>query len=162
MTGCPSRQERRGDSHNRRRRSLYFPEGKKPSGLAFLINEYASTEEECCVHELGVVFNVIEAVEEIAKENELKKIESVTLELGEVSTVIPEYLTDCWDWAVKRNVLFGDTKLLLEKIPAVTFCEDCKKTYPTVLHGKICPHCGSGRTYLVQGNEFIIKEISAE
>ncbi len=100
------------------------------------------------MHELGVVFNVIEAVEEIAKENELKKIE--------------EYLTDCWDWAVKRNVLFGDTKLLLEKIPAVTFCEDCKKTYPTVLHGKICPHCGSGRTYLVQGNEFIIKEISAE
>ena len=126
------------------------------------MNEFVLTEEECCVHELGVVFNVIEAVEEIAKENELKMIESVTLELGEVSTVIPEYLTDCCDWAVKRNVLFGDTKLLLEKIPAVTFCEDCKKTYPTVLHGKICPHCGSGRTYLVQGNEFIIKEISAE
>ena len=126
------------------------------------MNEFVLTEEECCVHELGVVFNVIEAVEEIAKENELKKIESVTLELGEVSTVIPEYLTDCWDWAVKRNDLFGDTKLLLEKIPAVTFCEDCKKTYPTVLHGKICPHCGSGRTYLLQGNEFIIKEISAE
>ena len=36
------------------------------------------------MHELGVVFNVIEAVEEIAKENELKKIESVTLELGEL------------------------------------------------------------------------------
>ena len=27
---------------------------------------------------------------------------------------------------------------------------------------RTCPHCGSGRTYLVQGNEFIIKEISAE
>ena len=26
-------------------------------------------------------------------------------------------------------------------------------------HGKICPYCGSGRTYLVQGNEHQIKEI---
>ena len=114
------------------------------------------------MHELGTVFYVLDRVEELVQENHLEEVGSVTLEVGEVSGIIPEYLTDCWDWAVKRNVLFGDTKLLLEKIPAVTFCEDCKKTYPTVLHGKICPHCGSGRTYLVQGNEFIIKEISAE
>ena len=44
--------------------------------------------------------------------------------------------------------------------PAITFCEDCGKTYGTVEYGKICPYCGSQRTYLQQGNEFLIKEIS--
>ncbi len=47
----------------------------------------------------------------------------------------------------------------MEKLPAVTWCDDCKKTYPTVEHGKICPHCGSPQTWLLQGNEFNIKEI---
>ncbi len=39
------------------------------------------------------------------------------------------------------------------------FCEECQKEYPTVEHGKICPYCGSENTYLLRGNEFLIKEI---
>ncbi len=40
------------------------------------------------MHELGVVFRVLDMVEEVAAENELTEVESVTLELGEVTTVI--------------------------------------------------------------------------
>ena len=47
------------------------------------------------MHELGVVFHVIESVENIGKENQLTKVASVTLEVGEVSGVVPSYLTDC-------------------------------------------------------------------
>ena len=35
-------------------------------------------------------------------------------------------------------------------------------TYETVKYGRTCPHCGSGETYLLTGNECIIKEIEAE
>jgi hydrogenase nickel incorporation protein HypA/HybF len=112
------------------------------------------------MHELGVVFHVIKMVEEVAKDNSLTQIESVTLELGEVSTVIESYLQNCWKWAVaNRTEIMKDAKLLVETIPAVTYCEDCEKTYATVAHGKICPYCKSEHTYLVQGNEFNIKEI---
>ena len=48
------------------------------------------------MHELGIVFHIIDTIEEIAKEQNLKKVASVTLEVGEVSTVIPSYLEDCW------------------------------------------------------------------
>ena len=50
-------------------------------------------------------------------------------------------------------------ELKIEQIDAVTYCEDCKKEYPTVKYGKICPHCGSEHTFLLKGNEFNIKEI---
>ncbi|MDO4523514.1 MAG: hydrogenase maturation nickel metallochaperone HypA [Eubacteriales bacterium] len=113
------------------------------------------------MHELGVVFYIIEQVEGVVKENDLKKVESVTLQLGEVSTVIPSYLTDCWDWAVKKHDWLKEAALEIETIPAVTYCEDCQQTYGTVEHGKTCPYCGSGHTYLMQGQEFIVKEITA-
>lgn len=52
------------------------------------------------MHELGVVFHIIDSLEEVAKENDVTQIQSVTIEIGEVSTVIPHYLTDCWEWAM--------------------------------------------------------------
>ena len=41
------------------------------------------------MHELGVVFHIIDSLEEVAKENDVTQIQSVTIEIGEVSTVIP-------------------------------------------------------------------------
>ena len=114
------------------------------------------------MHELGVVFQVMKTVENLAVENNLTEIKSVTIEIGEVSTVIEEYLRKCWKWSVeKKSELLKKTELLVEKIPAITFCEECEKNYETVMHGKICPYCGSTHTYLIQGNEFNIKEIEA-
>ena len=111
--------------------------------------------------ELGIVFHIIETIEDVAKEQELTKVSSVTVQVGEVSTVIPEYLIDCWKWAVKKTDILKDSVLIHEPIQAITYCEDCEHTYRTVDFGKTCPHCGSEHTYLVVGNEVQIKEIEA-
>ena len=113
------------------------------------------------MHELGIVFHIIKSVEEIGAQNELTKVASVTLEIGEVSGIVPEYLTDCWKWAVKKSKLLDGSELRVEQIDAVTYCEACGRTYPTVQYAKICPHCGSDKTYLVSGQEVNIKEIEA-
>ncbi len=114
------------------------------------------------MHELGVVFSVIRQIEGVCAENAVTGVHKVVLELGEVSTVIPEYLTDCWKWAIKRTQLLQNAELEIRKIDAVTYCEGCGKEYPTVQHGRICPYCGSEKTYLLRGSEFIIKEIEVE
>ena len=112
------------------------------------------------MHELGVVFHIIDDVTDVGRENGLTSVQSVTLQLGTVSSVIPEYLTDCWKWAIKKTDMLKEAELIIEPIPAITFCEDCKKEYDTIEHGKTCPYCGSSNTYLLQGNEFMIKEIA--
>lgn len=53
------------------------------------------------MHELGTVFYVIKQVEQLCVENNLSTVGSVTLEIGEVSGIIPKYVQDCWDWAIK-------------------------------------------------------------
>ena len=113
------------------------------------------------MHELGTVIYVIETVEKLAVENKLTTVGSVTLEVGEVSGIIPDYLSDFWLYARKKSELLKEAELKIETIPGVTYCQDCKKTYSTVQYAKICPYCGSSNTFLVTGNEYNIKEIEA-
>ena len=111
------------------------------------------------MHELGIVFSIIKDVEDVAKENEVDLVESVKIRIGEVSAIVPHYLEDCWNWAVDRTELLKVCELKIDIVPAVTWCDHCKRTYETVAHGKICPYCGSGETWLQQGDECVIQEI---
>lgn len=112
------------------------------------------------MHELGVVFRIADSVERVARGNDAEKVHSVTLEIGEVSTVIPEYLIDVWNWNCKRVPILEGCELKVERIHAVTRCQSCGKDYDTVPQGITCPYCGSVHTYLLTGNEVNIKEIA--
>ena len=114
------------------------------------------------MHELGIVFNITKQIDEIAKENKVNKVTSLTVEVGEVSTVVPEYFKDCFEWAKKKTEYLKDCKLNLVVLSALSYCEDCKQTYNTVQYGKTCPHCKSEHTYLVTGNEVKMKQIEVE
>jgi hydrogenase nickel incorporation protein HypA/HybF len=113
------------------------------------------------MHELGIVTHVAKTLDELAVENKITKIGSVTLQIGEVSGIMTDLFTDCWDYFKVKHPVMSEAELRIETIPAVTFCEDCRQEYETVKYGRICPNCGSEHTYLVAGNEYNIKEIEA-
>ena len=111
---------------------------------------------------MGIVTHLAKTLEKMAAENHIIKYGSVTLEIGEVSGIITDLFVDFWDYFKKKSVLLEDCEMKLETIEAVTFCEMCKKEYPTVKYGRICPYCGSEKTWLLTGNETIIKQVEAE
>lgn len=113
------------------------------------------------MHELGTIVYVINTVEKLCKEQELSTVKSVTLEVGELSGIVPEYLVDFFNYARKNTEFLKEAELKINTLNAVTFCQDCKQTYETVKYGKECPYCQSGNTFLVTGNEYNIKEIEA-
>lgn len=114
------------------------------------------------MHELGLVFSVIDSVTEVAKKNNVSQVTKVTLEVGEVSTIVPSYFEDCWKWAVEKTELMKGCALEIILIKAGTYCNGCGKTYSTTEHGKKCPYCGSEDTYLYTGSEATIKSIEAK
>lgn len=111
------------------------------------------------MHELGIVTYVAKTVSKIADENKVEKIAAVILEIGEVSGIVGDYLVDCWNYFRKRYLALTEAELQYEVLSAVTYCEECKKEYSTVSYGRICPHCGSEKTYLLTRNECNIKEL---
>ncbi len=114
------------------------------------------------MHELGLVFYVIDNVEKVAKENNVKAVKKVTLEVGEVSGVVPSYFRDCYDWAIKKTEHMQHCELEMIIIEGITYCRSCKKTYHTTEYGKECPFCHSMDTYLVTGSDVMIKNIEVE
>ena len=111
------------------------------------------------MHELGIVFYIIRDVKQTAEENGVSRVSAVVMDIGEVSTVVPEYLTDCWRWAADKEDLLKGCELKVNLIPAVTHCDGCGHEYETVSYGKTCPQCHSENTWLLRGNEVEIKQI---
>ena len=114
------------------------------------------------MHEMGIVLHLAKTLDETAEENNLTAIGKVVLQVGEVSGIMTDLFTDAWDYFKVRHEILKDCELVLETIPAVTWCDNCRREYETVKYGKECPYCHSGETWLLKGNECIIKEIEAE
>lgn len=111
------------------------------------------------MHELGIVMQVIDQVEKAAEENNVDKVLKLRMEVGEVSSVVPELFTDCFQWAKKKTVHMQEAELEMIILEAISYCRDCKQTYKTTAYARQCPHCKSDSTYLVTGNEINIKDI---
>ena len=114
------------------------------------------------MHEMGIILHLAKTLDETCEEQNLKRIGKVVLQVGEVSGIMTDYFEECWNYFRVRHPRLETAELVIETIPAFTYCDSCKKTYPTVRFGRECPYCHSGETWLIRGNECIIKEIEAE
>ena len=65
------------------------------------------------MHELGIVVHVIDMVEKAAEENHVHKVMKLDLEVGEVSTIVPDYFRDCYQWAIKKTRYMQECELNL-------------------------------------------------
>lgn len=112
------------------------------------------------MHELGVVFEVVKKVESIAIANGVTQIDTIVLQIGELSSMIPKYIESCFPAAVDGTMM-QDTKLKIEILPGNALCKSCNKVFNVIQHKGKCPMCGSDTIELISGKEFMIKEIIA-
>jgi hydrogenase nickel incorporation protein HypA/HybF len=112
------------------------------------------------MHELGVVFEVIKNVENFAKKNGVTKIDTLVLQIGELSSMIPKYIEACYPAAVDGTFM-QYTKLKIEILPGNGLCKKCSTVFNLMKNGGKCPDCSNEEWELLSGKEFMIKEIVA-
>jgi hydrogenase nickel incorporation protein HypA/HybF len=112
------------------------------------------------LHELGIAIEIVKTVESFARQNGVTRIETLVLQIGELSSVIPKYIEECYPAAVDGTLL-EETKLQIEILPGNAICKKCSKVFNLVAHKKICPGCKNGTWEILSGKEFMIKEIIA-
>ena len=112
------------------------------------------------MHELGVVIEVVKTVENFARKNKLTKIDTVVLQIGELSSMVPKYIEACYPVAIDGTMLEA-TKLKVEVLPGNVICKNCNKVYNLIQNSKECPYCKNKSWELLCGKEFLIKEIVA-
>jgi len=112
------------------------------------------------MHELGIVIKVVKTVEAFAKGNGVEKIDTLVLQIGAMSSIVPQYIQACYPAAVEGTML-KDTKLKIERLPGAGQCTQCDETFNPLESSNHCPRCGSRDWRLLRGKEFMIKEIVA-
>jgi hydrogenase nickel incorporation protein HypA/HybF len=107
-----------------------------------------------------VIIEVVETVERFAAERGVTKIDSLVLQIGELSPIIPRYVHAVYPAAVDGTLL-RDTKLEIEILPGNALCKGCGKVFNVLTYRGICPSCSGRDMELLGGKEFFIKEIVA-
>jgi hydrogenase nickel incorporation protein HypA/HybF len=88
------------------------------------------------MHELGILIEAVKAFEKIAAEQYPIKIESLMLQIGKRSSVIPEYNEKPYPVTVDGTIL-QDTKLMIDVLPANGICRKCGHVYDIIDNEKM-------------------------
>lgn len=112
------------------------------------------------MHEIGVMIEVVKTVENFARRNGVTKIQTLVLQIGELSSTIPKYVEACYPAAVEGTLL-QNTELKIEILPGNAICRECNKVFNLIENSNTCPKCQSKHWEILSGKEFMIKEIVA-
>jgi hydrogenase nickel incorporation protein HypA/HybF len=108
------------------------------------------------MHELGLMRTIVDTVGRYAAENNMRQVARITLEVGQLSGVVPESLAFCFDVCAKGSALEG-AELDMRRIEAVGECSECQRNFNLIASEFTCPICSSPKWSLVTGKEFTIK-----
>jgi hydrogenase nickel incorporation protein HypA/HybF len=89
-----------------------------------------------------------------------RKILSVTVEIGELSGMVPESVEFCFD-ACTRDTLMEGAWLVIERIPGRGRC-DCGVESPLHTYYDPCPACGGCALTVTAGEELSVRELEVE
>lgn len=109
------------------------------------------------MHELGITQNIVAIVGEAAKG---RRVRRVTLDVGQLSGIMPDAIAFCFDIVAKGTALDG-ASLDIHRIPGQAHCRSCGATFETVTLFQACG-CGSRATELMRGEELKIRDMEIE
>ena len=110
------------------------------------------------MHEMSITQGIIDLCLEHAGG---RRVLSLDVEIGELSSVVPEAVEFCFD-ACSRDTLLEGARMTIVRVPGMGHCEACDGETPlTELYGA-CQLCGSNRVRIVAGEELRVREIEVE
>lgn len=111
------------------------------------------------MHEITLLVQLVQMVEREAKANNLaQKIDSIVVQVGQLSEIVPKYLKDYYPNVTDGTLLSGST-LEVETIIGNGLCHRCDKVFRIVENKGKCPICLGDDWEMLSGQEFMLKEI---
>jgi hydrogenase nickel incorporation protein HypA/HybF len=113
------------------------------------------------MHEMSIAQNLIEIIEEEMGKHGAKSLRSVRLHIGQLSAVVPEALSFCFEVITEGTALQG-ARLDMEIIPLKGHCPECGAEFEIEDYAFVCPSCGSTRIETASGQELSIVELEVD
>jgi len=113
------------------------------------------------MHEMSIAINLVDLAIRTAKQNDAKKINSMTLELGSLAGVVREALQFCFESACKGTMADG-AMLEIITIQGDGTCENCGRQFKCDQIAIPCPRCSEYVFNIKGGRELKLKSVNVD
>ena len=113
------------------------------------------------MHEMPVVMNVVEMIDNYARENDVREVRKVTMEIGEIAMVMPNYFRNFWAPVIEQSEFCKNAELDIEIEPGIGQCRVCENDFNIEKNNGVCPKCGAVEKFqILSGRDVRIREIT--
>jgi hydrogenase nickel incorporation protein HypA/HybF len=113
------------------------------------------------MHEMSIAQSLVSILQEEMSRHGARGLRSVRLNIGEMSAIVPESLSFCFEIIVQGTPLEG-AKLLMDRVALKGYCPQCEETFDIKDFVFICPTCGGTTIETIQGQELSVVEMEVE
>ena len=113
------------------------------------------------MHEMSIAQSMIEVIREEMLKAGASVLRSVRIEIGEMSGIVPDSLSFCFEVMTKETPLEG-AGLYLDVAPLRARCRGCGETFDIEGYCFSCPSCDSGDIEVISGRDLKIVEIEVD
>lgn len=112
------------------------------------------------MHEIGMLYSAAQTASQYAQKNGLEEVHVISLELGELSGVLPNVFTEYFDYVKAHFPLLKNAELELEIVPGEALCDECGTLYNVMKNEGKCPNCSSTAKKILSGRNVRLMSIA--
>lgn len=113
------------------------------------------------MHEVSIMGEMFEIMEQAALEHQMKRISRVVLKIGEFSCVEEHALRFAFEALSKDGIVEG-AQLNIERVDASARCPSCREVFKVTFTEKKCPICNEFSNDIVTGYEIELNQLEGE
>ncbi|HUU38767.1 MAG TPA: hydrogenase maturation nickel metallochaperone HypA [Candidatus Desulfaltia sp.] len=113
------------------------------------------------MHELSIVASLFEILEEKAREQKAARVVRVSLKVGKLAGVVPEFLQTAFD-SYKRDTIAAEAALEVTLVPLRVKCRKCRAVTEKDDFVFTCSACGSTELEVLEGTELLLDKLDLE
>jgi len=113
------------------------------------------------MHEMSIAQGLLDIIKEEMDKHGARVLRSVRLQIGQLSAIVPESLSFCFEIMTAGTELEG-ARLNMEMIPLRGTCRKCNQEFEIKEYAFECPYCSSREIDTISGQELSIVEMEVD
>jgi hydrogenase nickel insertion protein HypA len=113
------------------------------------------------MHEMAIAVELLGQLQAVAAENDLSRIEEVTVAAGAMRGIVPEALDVAFE-AVAQGTVAEGAALRLEVVAPLARCRTCGAEYEPMADSFLCSRCNQADVEIVEGDDIVLKTVSGQ
>jgi hydrogenase nickel incorporation protein HypA/HybF len=110
---------------------------------------------------MSIAQSLLDIIKEEMQKHDARSLKAVRLNVGQLTAVVPEALTFCFEVITSGTALEG-AQLLMDIVPLKGYCPDCDREFIIKDYTFICPACGGRKIETIGGQDLSIVEIEVD